>query len=282
VFNGFSLRDDASMSDRNDIGPIPMPHTSAAQAERLARLAARRRPAVAAKVVATGLAASGFAGPVGYLASREARPTQAAPMPTTIAPATTAAGQAAPSVIVTDTRHRTVYVDEFGNPVAPPSLPDLSATSAASAVHAVGIVPHGTPFGPSPTLAPASDSMLPVDPAASTLPVDPAVSVPAAPPTTAKPTGTHATNPPQQPVATAAPQDPAATAPGVIAAPVETAPPQTAPPATSPPATAPPTTAAPVVTAPPPTAPPPPPPTTAAPATTAPPPPACQGTQCPP
>ena len=260
------------------------------QAHRIAHLARRRHPASAAKVITTGLATSGFLGTVGLLAVHGQAPATSAPA----APAAPlSAGKAvvgqAP-IVVTDTVHRTVYVDEFGNPVAPPSTPNpASAASTVEIERRTGGLIHAT----AGTAAPAVASTAPPAGLDSTLPSVPVDSVAGSIVPAATSATTHSTtHPASNPVPTnpAAPppvevQTPAPTTGTVAVDPAATAP---APVATDPPAT----TAAPVVTEPPPTAPPvtappetapPPPPTTAAPPppTTAPAPPACQGTQCP-
>src|SRR3954471_18796092 len=86
------------------------------QAERLARVAARRRrrsPATAAKIVSTGLATTGLVGGVGLIASHAAPPAKPRPRPPV--GATALPSTIATIAITTTTIHQTVLVDEFGN-----------------------------------------------------------------------------------------------------------------------------------------------------------------------
>ena len=98
----------------------------------------RRHTAAAAKIVTTGLATSGFLGTVGMLAVHGAAPAQST-TPAQVQPATPS------TVIVVDTVHRTVYVDEFGNPVTPPAAPTaLAADSSSAPSRTSGGLLHGT------------------------------------------------------------------------------------------------------------------------------------------
>ena len=258
------------------------------QAHRIAHLSRRRHPASAAKVLTTGLATSGFLGTVGLLAAHGQAPSTAAPTP-----AAQSATDPTP-IVVTDTVHRTVFVDEFGNPVTPPAAPAaLTATPPPSSDVAAsgpsGGVRRSVQESAAPSVAGPTSPMV-LDPTVPAAPVDAAAGS-IVPSTTG--VATRTTHPASNTVAT----NPAAPAPVEVPNPAPTtgtsavdpattaAPAATAPPATTAPApvvTEAPTTAPPV-TAPPETSPPPPPPTTAAPPppTTAPAPPSCQGTQCP-
>lgn len=250
-----------------------------------------RHTALAAKFVTTGLAASGFLGAVGSLAMDGAAASEAAaalPGPNQSPPST---------VVVLETVHNVVYVDEFGNPVAPPTttVPDPAALGPLADAGVVD--PLVTLLPGTPVLAPALPTAAP---AAGTQPggtQPPGATVPRAA------TGTVGGAPSAGPIATG----PVASSPGGTSAPavapIPTAPTPAVPtgaaptptiaPGTSSTPTA--TTAAPapaastptVAPTPPPpvvTQPPAPPPTTTAPApppTTAPAPPACTGSACP-
>jgi len=240
------------------------PRDAGGPGHRIAHLARRRHPATVAKVITTGVATSGFLGTIGLLAAHSQTPPSAAAAPIASDPATS-------TEIVTDTVHRTVYVDEFGKPVEPPNPAPEAATgsagSAGSLLHSTATQSTAAMVVPSTTDMTVATDAQPVG--------EPPVTNSAAqsPPTTARrPMATSPAAPP------ADSEVPAATTADAAAS---NAPAATSPPATAPPVTEPPTTAAPV-TAPATTAPPPP-PTTAAPAppATAPSPPPCQGTQCP-
>ena len=247
-----------------------------------------RHTALAAKFVTTGLAASGFLGAVGSLAMDGAAASEAAaalPGPNQSPPST---------VVVLETVHNVVYVDEFGNPVAPPitTVPDPAALGPLADAGVVD--PLVTLLPGTPVLAPALPTAAP---AAGTQPggtQPPGATAPRAA------TGTVGGVPSAGPIATG----PVASSPGgtsapavapVPAAPTPAVPTGAAPtptiaPGTSstPTATTAPAAPTPTVAPPPPppvvTQPPAPPPTTAAPApppTTAPAPPACTGSACP-
>ncbi len=197
----------------------------------------RRHAAAAGRVIATGLATSGFLATVTALAQADARAEQAA----TPAPDSTAV-----TVI-----EKTIYVDENGNPIAPPAS---LATAAADPAVTDTVLPGETTV-PTATVA----GQLPVTTVAGQpLPVPAPAPAPSgggggggtpapAPVTTAK-----AVAPAPAPVTTTKAPTPVTTAPP---APVTTKPPAT----TQPPAPA--------------TTQPPPPPATTAP-------PACTGSQC--
>jgi hypothetical protein len=197
----------------------------------------RRHAAAAGRVLATGLATSGFFGTITALAQADAHPAATAP------------DAATPGV---KTIERTIYVDENGNPVAPPSssLPGVAdpATTAAAAT-----LPPGVTLAPGATLAPAPA------PVAGAPVVAPKPG--AAPTPTTAPKGAPAPAPAPAPTPGPAPAPAPAPAPGPAPAPAPAPTPTTAPapkPTTPPP---------PVTTAPP------------APVTTAPP--ACTPSKCP-
>ena len=74
----------------------------------------RRHVAAAGRILATGLATSGFLATIASLATADARAAESKQ------------ADAAPPTTLLETIHRVVYVDEFGNPIAPPTT--LSAT----------------------------------------------------------------------------------------------------------------------------------------------------------
>ncbi len=69
----------------------------------------RRHVAAAGRILATGLATSGFLATIASLATADARALEAEQ------------ADAAPPTTLLETIHRVVYVDEFGNPIAPPT-----------------------------------------------------------------------------------------------------------------------------------------------------------------
>ncbi len=226
----------------------------------------RRHTAAAAKILSTGLATSGFLGAVGALALHGASPA-----PQALSAAADAATQ--PTVIVIDTIHRTVYVDEFGNPVAgptadlvrvpttaPAALPiDVVAVPATLATPAVttlpAILPAAAPL-PAPAPAPAVATPAPATPAGRTpAPASAAVPAPSATPAAAP-------VPAPDPAPAPDPTPPAAPAPAPDPAPAPTPAPAPAPAPAAAPAPAPAPAAAP------------------APAPAPPPPPACTGSTC--
>ena len=98
----------------------------------------RRHVAAAGRILATGLATSGFLGTIASLATADARSLESKQQ----------ADAATPTTLV-ETIHRVVYVDEFGNPIAPPTtLAPLDATTT--------------------TLAAVVDPLAPIDPLATT------------------------------------------------------------------------------------------------------------------
>jgi hypothetical protein len=230
----------------------------------------RRHAAAAGRVLATGLATSGFFGTITALAQADQHPEKSAD------PATD-------GNVVVKTVERTIYVDEFGNPVDPP-VSTLPATPLVTDTTVVGAVVDPNTTVPLSTVA---GQVLPVTPAAPVpgapvaAPVPGATTKPGAAPVTTARAGTPAAAAPT-PVPGAAAPAPAAPAP---AAPTPAAPTPAAPtPAAPTPAPTPAPAPAPVVTQPPapaPTPAPAPPPTTAAPAPATTAAPACTGSKCP-
>ncbi len=174
----------------------------------------RRHPAMASRIIATGVSGTAFFGSVAGIAANP--PTWSPKSATSAASATAndATTTAVPTSIVIEHVARTFYVDQAGNPVAPPT--STSAPVAAAAVpdtvaaarKAVGTAPAGAVAAPPTSVARA-----------------------------AAPSVTTAPAPGGAPATTAAPTAPTPTAPP---APVSTAPPTTAAPAPKP--TTPPTT----------------------------------------
>lgn len=268
----------------------------------------RRHPAAVAKVVTTGLATTGFLGVIAALAIDGRAAADSASI---------VAGEGSPTdsqstIVVLETIHRVVYVDEFGNPLPDPSAVASSTTAGAVVAGVpttIGAVTAATALSPS-TVAPGAIATAVPTGQPVGLPGTPVVGPPTTAPkstggstggSTAGSTAGSGAAPPATGGGVAAPAPvaqvpvaPAAPAPGspepVAPAPATPTPepaatpapdPAPAPAATTAPAPAPVATPAPapepVVTqapAPPPTAAPAPPPTAA------PPPPACQGTQC--
>ena len=230
-------------------------------------IASRRRHAAAAsRVLVGGLAGTAFLGSVSTfaLADHAAEKARAA----------AAAQQSAttlPTVVVVTTVHRTVHVDEFGNPIdgdeVLATLPIAEAPAPAPESVPVDstLIPTGTTISVIPSPAPA------VTPVPGAAPSNTAkASTPAGGQTPAagqpKPVVTQPA--PGQPAPVVTQPAPAVTQPEPVVtqpAPVVTEP---APVVTQPAPVV--TQPAPVVTQPPPPA-----------STTPPPPPACQGTQCP-
>ena len=189
----------------------------------------RRHAAAAGRVIATGLATSGFFGTITALAQSDAHHD--------------AASTSAPdSSVVVRTVEKTIYVDENGNPVAPPSSVPGTVDPAST----------------------APGSIAAAVPGAAPVPVAAAPGAPAPKPGTPAPTPTPP--PVTHPKAGAAP----APTPAPTTTPTPT--PTTTPTTTTAPTTAPPP--APVTTQPPPA-------TTQPPAPTTTKPPACTGSKCP-
>ena len=80
----------------------------------------RRHVAAAGRILATGLATSGFLATIASLATADARELEAKQ------------ADAAPPTTLVETIHRVVYVDEFGNPIAPPTTLSPLDTAAAT------------------------------------------------------------------------------------------------------------------------------------------------------
>ena len=97
----------------------------------------KRHPAVVGRVMATGISTAALLGVVAGLAhdaaggTGEALPIPEPPTPSTAVPVTPPPVPVTPeTVVVVREIHRTVYVDEDGNPVGPPTA---SAAAAAPA-----------------------------------------------------------------------------------------------------------------------------------------------------
>jgi hypothetical protein len=191
----------------------------------------RRHVAAAGRILATGLATSGFLATIASLAVADARKAEANQ------------ADAATPTTTDGTVHRVVYVDESGNPTAPPTTVAHVATTIATALES----PTSTTIG---TVAPLAST-----PATTAAPPAP---VPAAAPTPA---------PSPDPEAAPAPAPVPALEPAPTVAPAPTAAPTPAP--TPAPAPAPTPAPDPTPTVPPTTAP-----------TPAPAPPPCQGSGC--
>src|SRR5207344_2370092 len=85
----------------------------------------RRHVAAAGRILATGLATSGFLATIASLATADARSLEAGQ------------ADAAPTTTVVETIHRVIYVDEFGNRIAAPTtLAPLDSTTTSTAVEA--------------------------------------------------------------------------------------------------------------------------------------------------
>ena len=292
TINGHALTQ-MSADSSPTVGPASA-HLTTNDARSRSRRAApsgRRHHALAAKVISTGLATSGFLATVGSLATHGAAPTLSS------APS---AGSQTETTIITETIHRVVYVDEYGNPVAAPSTtdapvaPSVTTTirrAAALPSAAVAAVDSSSTIAGSPAIVTPPISAAPGEPVAGLAGVAPpdttlvavTTGAPQAGPSNTVPASTSprrtpaATTPPPapgdggSPTAPApialAPPSPAAPAPAgpIVAAPVET----TAPPPMPAANAAPPPPPPPPTTQPPPPPPPPPPAATDDPAATA-------------
>ncbi|MEP7047067.1 MAG: hypothetical protein ABI949_10320, partial [Ilumatobacteraceae bacterium] len=125
----------------------------------------RRHVAAAGRILATGLATSGFLATIASLATADARQLEAKQ------------ADAAPPTTLLETIHRVVYVDEFGNPIAPPTTlaaldPTAATTTIAAVVDANAIV---DPLAPTTTLAAA---VTPLDAATASVPAIGGTSTP--------------------------------------------------------------------------------------------------------
>jgi hypothetical protein len=189
----------------------------------------RRHVAAAGRILATGLATSGFLATMASLAIADARTAEA--NQADAATPTTADG----------TVHRVVHVDESGNPTLPPTTVAQVATSAAAPIATV-VVESPTATTES-TVAPSASP-----PATKAVPATP---VPAAAPKPA-PEAAPEPAPAVEPASTVGPAPTAAPAPAPTPAPAPATTPAPVPTPTAPPATAPPTTAPAPAPAPPP------------------------------
>jgi hypothetical protein len=162
----------------------------------------RRHVAAAGRILATGLATSGFLATIASLATADARELE-----------TKQADAATPTTAV-ETIHRVVYVDEYGNPIAPPTtLAPLGAAATPTTVAAV-VDPLATvdPTAPTTTTgagpvaaAPAAATAAPGSPSPSPAPA-PAPATPAAPtPAAAAPDPVAAPDPAPAPTPAPAP-----------------------------------------------------------------------------
>lgn len=93
-----------------------------------------RRPAAYARVAATGVSLAGAVALVGVM-NAGARPKASSPASVTDPPVTDAAATtttpAPPDSVVVIEVHRTVYVDEHGNPVDSSAVPQVPSTAIA-------------------------------------------------------------------------------------------------------------------------------------------------------
>lgn len=93
-----------------------------------------RRPAAYARVAATGVSLAGAVALVGVMnagaAPKASSPVSVIDPPVTDAAATTTAPAPPDSVVIIEV-HRTVYVDEHGNPVDPSAVSQVPPTSVA-------------------------------------------------------------------------------------------------------------------------------------------------------
>lgn len=250
------------------------------QAARIARLSQRtntrrRHVARSGRIIASGLAASGFVGAIGSLAEADARKeeeklaaTAANPVP--VAPAPTVP---APAVMVSPTTGDAAPIAPLDTSAPTPTAATQIVVQTVETVVTVGEdgmpTTSAVPVRRVETVVLVDDPIGRIEPADGTMPTP----APTSPPGTAAPA----------PAPTAPPAPAPNTAAPAPVEPIPTEPPPTAPPVTSPPASAP--ASAPTEPPPPPaTAPPAPaPPTVAAPPApppTLPPPPACEGTSC--
>ena len=101
-----------------------------------------RRPAAIARVTATGISIAGSLGIVGSLARADQADTSSVTSvgsdvgtttPDDVRPAASVVSVATTTTVVIEV-HRTVYVDEFGNPVEPPPVTVLAPSTASSPV----------------------------------------------------------------------------------------------------------------------------------------------------
>ena len=171
----------------------------------------RRHVASAGRILATGLATSGFLATIASLATADARAAESQQ------------ADASPSTTLVETIHRVLYVDEYGNPIAPPTTlapSDSSAvTTVAAAESTVAPTAAVDPLAPTTT----TGSVLPVVTPAATTP--PAVSTKPA----SGPAPAPVATPAPAPVATPAPAPVATPAPAPVATPAPAPPPTAAP-----------------------------------------------------
>ena len=163
----------------------------------------RRHAAAAGRVIATGLATSGFLGTITALAQADHQATDESNSPSP------------DSSVVVRTVERTIYVDENGNPVAPPSsiaaavdstlatvpgvtLPLDTTTLPGAPAPTVLVVPGAPTPAPAPAPAPApsgggtKSTPAPAPATTAPAPVTTAAPPPPPPPTTVKATTTTA------------------------------------------------------------------------------------------
>jgi hypothetical protein len=185
----------------------------------------RRHVAAAGRIIATGLATSGFLATIASLATADARA------------ADSQQGESTTPTTVLETVHRVVYVDEFGNSIAPPTTPEPVDTSAIPNVTAPDPTTVVDPPAASTTVVPATPAVAPTTatpPASSTKPAatptakGPAPSATPAPTTTPAPAATAAPAPPSPdptPAAEPAPTPAPTTAPAPVPVTAPTPPP---------------------------------------------------------
>ena len=178
-----------------------------------------RHVAAAGRILATGLATSGFLATIASIANADAQALEAkqadAPPPTT----------------ALQTIHRVLYVDEFGNPIAAPTSTsplDTTTTAVTTTIAATTTV-----VDPTATVATVAPLVPPESPAPT-----PAATKPKAPSATAAPAAAAPPPPPApEPAPTPAPAPAPTPAPAPPPTPAPTAAPAPAPtPAPAPPA----------------------------------------------
>ena len=124
----------------------------------------KRHPALAGRVMATGISTAALFGGVAGLAHEGGRGQgKALPLPGPTIPSTTLPVSSPPApvpvtpetVVVVREIHRTVYVDENGNPLGPPAAPAAAPAAPPAAGHAPVRRSSGPAAGPAAPPAPA-------------------------------------------------------------------------------------------------------------------------------
>ena len=111
------------------------PGTRAAPAKR----ARRRHPAAAGRILSVGLSSSAFLSMVAAFGSQPASGASGA-VAATVPKQSAAKAAPRPKIVIKDVHHIT-YVDQWGRPVAPPSVPAGIAVVPGSGQPAAGSVP---------------------------------------------------------------------------------------------------------------------------------------------